>query len=181
VEADYTLAGPGCLDGETLETVDHVICAASHFHLPAAPQAADDTPASRAALLVRMAREALAVRGVSVWAHPFDCSRMRPLVPIVRAIEDDDLAALIALANANGVAIEINGGPAQRDDYREATAPFFALAREMGARFTVTADAHHPDDLDRLDLAWDWAHAMDIRARDLLTARELRERQRRIR
>ncbi|MBN1643064.1 MAG: hypothetical protein JXA09_17660 [Anaerolineae bacterium] len=179
VEADYTLAGRDCLDAETLAAVDHVICASSHFHLPASPQPADDSPRGRAALIMRTAREALSVRGISVWAHPFDCSRMRPLVPILDTVDQDAFAALIALANANEVAIEVNGGPAQHPDYRQATAPFYALAREMGARFTVTADAHHPDHLDRLDLAWRWAEEIGIRPRDLLTADELRERQRR--
>jgi len=86
VEADYTLAGRDCIDREMLAQADHVICAASHFHLPAAPQSADDTPESKAALMVRMAREALVLPGIAVWAHPFDCKRMRPLVTILEAV-----------------------------------------------------------------------------------------------
>ncbi len=174
VEADYTLAGRGCIDQEMLAQADHVICAASHFHLPAAPQPADDTPEAKAALMVRMVREALVLPGVAVWAHPFDCSRMRPLVPILEMVPQDTLAELIDLANARRVAVEINGGPAQEKDYRQATERLFRLAHEMGARFTVTADAHHPDDLDRLDLALDWAREMGIGQERLLTAEELR-------
>lgn len=174
IEADYTLAGQACLDENTLAQVDHVVCAASHFHLPAAPQPVDDTPRAKADLMLRMAREALAMRGVSIWAHPFDCQRMRPLVPILQAARQDALAELIALANEHAIAIEVNGGPALHEDYRRATASFFALARDMGARFTVTADAHHPDDLERLDLALAWAREMGIRDRDLLSVDELR-------
>jgi histidinol phosphatase-like PHP family hydrolase len=176
VEADYTLAGAGCLDGAMLDQVDHVICAASHFHLPAAPRTREDTPEAKAELLVRMAREMLQIPGVSVWAHPFDCSEMRPLARIMAAIGEVRMAELIASANDRQVAIEINGGPAATSPaYREATAAFFGLAREMGARFTITADAHHPDDFERLDVALSWAREMGFRDEDFLTAAELRE------
>jgi histidinol phosphatase-like PHP family hydrolase len=178
VEADYTLAGRACLDPSVLTQVDHVVCGASHFHLPAAPQPAADEPRAKAELMLRMAREALAVPGVSIWAHPFDCSRMRPLSPILETVRDDELAGLIALANEREIAVEINGGPAQLEGYRRAARIFFGLAREMDARFTITADAHHPDDLVRLDVALEWARAMGLLDRDFLTAQELRERQR---
>ena len=174
VEADYTLAGAGCLDGAMLGQVDYVICAASHFHLPAAPRPREDTSEAKAELMVRMAREMLPVPGVSVWAHPFDCTAMRPLGPIIAAIGDARMAGLIALANDRQVAVEINGGPvATSPAYREATAAFFGLAREMGARFTITADAHHPDDFERLDLALEWAREMRFRDEDFLTVDEL--------
>lgn len=177
VEADYTLAGDKCLNAEVLAQVDHVICAASHFHLPAAPVPVADTPRAKANLMLRMAREALVQPGISVWAHPFDCSRMRPLAPILEVISDDEFVALIELANAREVAVEINGGPGQDVAYREATTPFFCLARDLGARFTLTADAHHPDDFVRLDIAFDWAREMGFRDADFLTVQELRERQ----
>ena len=174
VEADYTLAGVGCLDDAILGQVDHVICSASHFHLPAAPRPREDTPQAKAELMVRMARGMLAVPGVSVWAHPFDCTAMRPLAPIIAAIGDVRMAELITLANSRKVAVEINGGPAATSPaYREATAAFFGLAREMGARFTITADAHHPDDFERLDLALSWAREMGLRDEDFLTVDEL--------
>jgi len=179
VEADYTVAGDACLDREAVRQVDHVVCASSHFHLPASPQPTDDSPRSKAALMLDTARAALDVSGISIWAHPFDCSRMRPLAPILATVPEDTFAALIELANARQVAIEINGGPAQHASYRQATAPFLRLARDMGARFTITSDAHHPDDLDRLDLAWNWAHELGLGRKDLLSAEELLERQRR--
>jgi histidinol phosphatase-like PHP family hydrolase len=178
VEADYTLAGHACLDQDTIDQADHIVCAASHFHLPGAPQPADDTLRAKAELMLRMAGEALSMPGVSIWAHPFDCSRMRPLRPILETVRRDELAGLIAQARDRQIAIEINGGPARLEDYRRATAPFFALARETGARFTVTADAHHPDDFERLDLALTWAREMGICDKELLTVQELRERQR---
>lgn len=177
VEADYTLAGAGCLDGDSLRACDHIICAASHFHLPAAPVPVEDTPTAKAELIVRMAREMLVLPGVSVWAHPFDCGKMRPLTPIMATVPESILSDLIALANRQEVAIEINGGAGQHTAYRDAAAPFFLLAREMGARFTLTADAHHPDDFERLDIALDWAHAMGFREEDFLSAGELRARQ----
>jgi histidinol phosphatase-like PHP family hydrolase len=179
VEADYTLAGPSCITPEILAHADHVICASSHFHLAGAPQPARDGPRAQAKSMHHFAREALALPGVSVWAHPFDCSRMRPLSPILRAIREAELVELIDLANEHAVAIEINGGAAQRQEYRKATSTFFGLAREMDARFTITADAHHPDDMARLDIALDWTHALGIRDELLLTAQELRERHRR--
>ena len=177
VEADYTLAGKACLDREALRQADHVVCAASHFHLPAAPAPDDDSPRAKVDLLLRMAGEALCVPGVSIWAHPFDCSRMRPLVPIMQTADEDALAGLIALANERHIAIEVNGGPALYEDYQQATAPFFSLALEMGARFTITADAHHPDDFERLDLALAWARELGVRDRDLFTAQEIRAQQ----
>ena len=177
VEADYTLAGRACLDVELLSLADHVVCGASHFHLPGAPQPAEDTPRAKAALMTRMAREALAMPGMSIWAHPFDCSRLQPLAPILETVPDDALAALIALANAREVAIEVNGGAGLQEEYRRAMVSFYGLAREMGARFTITADAHHPDDLDRLDLALGWAREMGVQKRELLTVEELWERQ----
>jgi histidinol phosphatase-like PHP family hydrolase len=179
VEADYTVAGEGCLDRDAVRQVDHIVCASSHFHLPSSPQPEDDSPHSKATLMLDMARAALQVPGISIWAHPFDCSRMRPLGPILATVPEDALAALIDLANAHQVAIEINGGPAQHAGYRQAIAPFLQLARDMGARFTITSDAHHPDDLDRLDLAWHWAHELGLEQKDLLSAEELLERQRR--
>lgn len=176
VEADYTLAGAGCLDGAMLGQVDYVICAASHFHLPAAPRPREDTSEAKAELMVRMAREMLQMPGVSVWAHPFDCTAMRLLAPIIAAIGDARMAGLIALANDRQVAVEINGGPVATSlAYREATAAFFGLAREMGARFTITADAHHPNDFERLDLALEWAREMGFRDEDFLTVDELRK------
>jgi histidinol phosphatase-like PHP family hydrolase len=177
VEADYVLAGRECLDQALLSQADHVVCGASHFHLPGAPQPEHDAPRTKAELMLRMARESLAMPAVSIWAHPFDCSRMRPLTPILESVSVDALAALIDLANTQEVAIEINGGAGLQQEYRRAMAPFYGLAREMGARFTVTADAHHPEDLDRLDLALEWARTMGVRERDLLTVTELLGRQ----
>ena len=179
VEADYTLAGQACLNPAVLSQVDHVICAASHFHLPGASRPTSDDPRGKAELMLRMAREALVVPGVSVWAHPFACGKMRPLLPIMATVGSDELAALIRLANGCEVAIELNGGAARNEEYRLATAHFFCLAREMGARFAITSDAHHPADLDRLDLALEWAYTMGFRDEDLLTAQELREKHRR--
>jgi histidinol phosphatase-like PHP family hydrolase len=179
VEADYTLAGTGCLDADVIELVDHVICSASHFHLPAAPVSEADTSRARARLMVDMARAMLVLDGVAVWAHPFDCSAMRPLAPIMAEIAPAVQAELIELANAREVALEINGGPGQDPAYRAATANFFNLARELGARFTVTADAHHPDDLDRLDIALEWARDLGIDDAAFLTTAELRDRHRR--
>lgn len=173
VEADYTLAREACINPEVLALVDHVICSASHFHLPTAPQPAADTPEAKAKLMVQMARAMLQVPGVDVWAHPFDCSAMRPLAPIMAHIDEGTRASLIALANQQQIAVEINGGPGQDPAYREATRDFFGLALEMGARFTVTADAHHPDDFERLDLARDWAREMGLKDTDLLTVDEL--------
>jgi len=174
VEADYTLAGSNCLDADVRAHADHVICAASHFHLPAAPTPREDTLEARADLQVEMARGMLAVDGVSVWAHPFDCTEMRPLAPIMAAIGEVRMAELIRMAIDRGVAIEFNGGPAATSlAYCDATAGFFGLAREMGARFTITADAHHADDLDRLDVALDWARSLGVRDGELMTVEEL--------
>jgi histidinol phosphatase-like PHP family hydrolase len=178
VEADYVLAGRGCLDGALLSQVDYVVCGASHFHLPGAVQPAEDTPRARAALMVDLAREALAMPGMSIWAHPFDCSRMRPLAPILETVPEGVLAEVIDLANRREIAIEINGGAGLREEYRRAMAPFYGLAREMGTRFTITADAHHPVDLDRLDLALQWAREMGVCERNLLSVPELLGRQR---
>jgi histidinol phosphatase-like PHP family hydrolase len=178
IEADYTMAGQGCLDAQTLDRVDHVICAASHFHLPGAPQPESDAPRHQAELMLRMAREALRLPGVDVWAHPFDCSKMRPLLPIVQTMREEELEDLIRLANDREIAIEINGGPGQHAAYREATTPFFQLAYRLDAGFTITSDAHHPQDLDRLDLAMDWAKEMGL-AGNLLTLDQIRDRQRR--
>ena len=179
VEADYTIAGQACLNQTVLTQTDHVICAASHFHLPTAPQPTRDEPRAKAELMLGTAHEALVLPGVSVWAHPFSCSQMHPLPPILETASDAAFAALITLAHEHEVAVEINGGAAQHEDYRQATARFFCLAREMGARFTLTADAHHPDHFARLDLALEWARTLGFRDEDFLTARELRERQRR--
>ena len=177
VEADYVLAGRACLDAELLSLAEYVVCGASHFHLSGAPQPREDTPRAKAMLMVDLAREALAMPGMSIWAHPFDCSRMRPLSPILGAVSDDALVALIDLANAREVAIEVNGGAGLQDEYRRAMAPFYGLAREIGARFTITADAHHPDDFERLDLALAWAREMGIREHELLTVEELHRRE----
>jgi len=155
VEADYTLAGQACLNPAVLSQVDHVICAASHFHLPGASRPTSDDPRGKAELMLRMAREALVLPGVSVWAHPFACGKMRPLLLIMETVGSDELAALIRLANGCEVAIELNGGAARHEEYRLATAHFFCLAREMGARFAITSDAHHPADLDRG--TWPWS------------------------
>ncbi len=176
VEADYTLAGQDCLDAELLSLVDHVICSASHFHLPGAPSPKTDTAADKARLMVRMAEEMLQTPYVDVWAHPFDCSAMRPLGPIVAHISADVRARLIQMANDRDIAVEINGGAGQDAAYREATRDFFGLALELGARFTITADAHHPDHFDRLDLALRWAREMGLRDENFLTAAEICDR-----
>jgi histidinol phosphatase-like PHP family hydrolase len=176
IEADYTLAGEACLDRKVLRQVDHVVCAASHFHLPAAPSPTANTSPAKVELLLQMAQGALVMPGVSIWAHPFDCKRMRPLVPIMEAADEEALGGLIAVANERRIAVEINGGPAIHEDYRQATTRFFSLALEMGARFTITADAHHPDDFERLDLALAWARELGVRDRDMLTAQEIRKR-----
>lgn len=176
VEADYTLAREQCLSPEILALVDHVICSASHFHLPAAPQPESDTPAAKAALMVQMAEAMVQMPGVDIWAHPFDCSAMRPLGPIMAHIGEAARARLIAMANDREIAVEINGGPGQEAAYREATRDFFGLAQEMGARFTITADAHHPDDFERLDIALAWAREMGLQDDDFLTVDEFRTR-----
>ena len=123
-----------------------------------------------------MARGMLSVPGATVWAHPFDDSVMQPLAPIMAVIGAATQAELIELANDREVAVEINGGAALDPAYREAAEAFFRLARAMRARFTVTADAHHPDAFERLDSAMNWARAMGFRDSDFLTADEIRER-----
>jgi len=173
VEADYTVAGAACLDDDLRSIADHVVVGASHFHLDGTPQPADDSPRAKADLMLRIAREALVLPGVDIWAHPFDCSRLRPLGPILDTVTDEELAALIDLANKNGVVVEINGGPAQLEEYRHEMVRFYGLARQMGARFSVTADAHHPDDFERLDLALGWAWEMGVTDRELVTVEEL--------
>ena len=173
VEADYSLAGPACLDDDLRARADHVVVAASHFHLPGAPEPADESARAKADLMLQVAAGALSLPGVQIWAHPFDCSRLRPLGPILETVTDGELAALIELAGERGVAVEINGGPGQEEGYRLAMARFYGLAREMGARFTVTADAHHPDDFARLDLALGWAREMGVTDEELVTAEEL--------
>jgi len=179
IEADYTIAGQTCLNPAVLSQADHVICAASHFHLPTAPQPTRNGPRAKADLMWRLAFGALVTPGVSVWAHPFDCGQMRPLSPILETVSDTEFTALISLANEREVAIEINGGPVRQEDYRQATAHFFCLARKVGARFTITADAHHPDHFSDLDLALEWARRLGFCDEDFITAQELRERQRR--
>lgn len=176
-EADYTVAGQRCVDRDLLVQADHVIGSASHFHLPTAPEPLFDTPGGRAELMLKMVREMLLIPGVSVWAHPFDCSSMRPLAPIIDAMDRMALVGLIQLANANEVAIEINGGSAGDLAYREATSDFFRLAHQLGATFTAASDAHHPDGLDRLDLALEWARSLDIRDCEFLTVLDLLARQ----
>jgi histidinol phosphatase-like PHP family hydrolase len=178
-EADYTVAGARCVDRDLLVRADYVIGSASHFDLPTAPQPAVDSPGVRAELMMRMAREMLSVPGISVWAHPFDCSSMRPLAPIAEAMDRAALTGLVQLANVNEVAIEINGGSAERIEYREAMADFFHLAHHLGATFTIASDAHHPDGLDQFDLALEWARSLGIRDQALLTVSDLRERQNR--
>lgn len=175
VEADYTVAGPDCLDDGLRATADHVVVGASHFHLAGTPKPVDESPRAKADLMLRIAAEALALPGVDIWAHPFDCSRLRPLGAILDTVSDDELAALIDLANTRGVVVEINGGPAQLDEYRREMARFYGLARQMGARFSVTADAHHPDDFERLDLALRWAREMGVTDEELVTVEELLE------
>lgn len=176
VEAEYSLAGPACLDDRLRELADHVVAGASHFHLLGAPEPAGEGPRAKAELMLQVAAGALALPGVDIWAHPFDCSRLRPLGPILGTVSEEELAALIGLANEHRVAVEINGGPAQLEEYRQAMARFFGLAREMRARFTVTADAHHPDDLDRIDLALGWAREMGVRDEEWLAVEELLDR-----
>jgi len=178
IEADYALAGPACLDATVRSKADHIICSSSHLNLQGAPQPAADTGEAWDVLLLRLAREAIVVPGILVWVHPFSVL-LHPMPPILETATDDDLAELIALANAHEVALEINGSAARREPYRQATARFFRLARDMGARFTITADAHHPDDFVRLDQALAWATAMGLRDDDFLTLAELRERRRR--
>ncbi len=173
VEADFTMAGPACLNEEMPAEVDHVVCAASHFHLPAAPLPKNDGPRATAELMLRVARGALHLPGVSIWAHPFACNRMRPLTAIMESLSDDELAFLIDLAGERDVAIEINGASVQHEDYRQSTSRFMALAMEMGARFTLTADAHHPRDFDRFDLARQWARELGLRDDRFLSAGEL--------
>jgi histidinol phosphatase-like PHP family hydrolase len=173
MEADYSLAGPACLNDSLHSLADHVVVAASHFHLSGAPKPAEDTPRAKAELMLQVAAGALAVPGVDIWAHPFECSRLRPLGPILETVTDDELAALIALANERAVLVEINGGAALQEAYCRVMPRFYGLAREMGARFSITSDAHHPDELDRLDLALRWAQEMGVRDRELVAVGEL--------
>ena len=179
VEADFTMAGRECLDREMLVGADHVVCAASHFHLPAAPQPKDDGPQTVARLMLRLAREALATHGVSIWAHPFACSQMRPLGPILKYLSVSDLASLIDLALKHDVAIEINGGAARQEEYRQAMSGFMTMALEMEARFTLTADAHHPRDFERFDLAWQWSRELGLPEDRFLSVADLHEKQQR--
>ena len=123
--------------------------------------------------MLRIAAEALALPGVDIWAHPFDCSQLRPLGPILDTVADEELASLIALANERSVVVEINGGAALQEEYCLVMARFYGLAREMGARFSVTADAHHPDDFERLDLALRWAREMGVTDGELVTVEEM--------
>ncbi len=178
MEADYTVAGEACLTPQAIAKADHVVCAASHHHLPTTPQPTDNRPRTKAELMLHMARGMLRVPGVSIWAHPFACSTMQPLGEIAATMREEELAELIALANEREIAIEINGGAAQ-GDYLQAMSRFFGLAREMGARFTITADAHKPGDLDRLDVALRWARSVSFRDEDFLTTRELIAKQQR--
>jgi len=183
LEADYVIAGTRCLDDETLQRADHVICASSHFHLTEFPQYSlmlVNLPSTiKAKHMVQMATEALFISGISVWAHPFCCRMIYDeFDSMMKGLSDAEIENLVMIANEQEIAIEINGAAAYDIRYRSPVSKFYQIARESGARFTIGSDAHHPDYLLKSwFIAYDWAMEMGFTDNDFLTLDEFLDRQ----
>jgi len=173
IEADYTVFGEECVDEATMEQVDYVAVSATHFHL-GVPAPDESDPRRAVEQLLQLAWEAVALPVTTILVHPFDWIGAGSLTTMLETLTDDELAALGQWACEKRVALEINGHSCRKADYRQATARFFRLAHEVGARFTVSSDAHAPEQLAWLDLAVAWAQELGLSEDNFLTANELR-------
>ena len=148
VEADYTVLGESSVPTSLLSRVDYVIIAGSHFNLPATPQPSNRQPRAIAEHTLAFSCAAVVMPGVSILAHPFSNSTLLPLPPIMDTLSDAELGGLAELARDHQVALEINGGAGTAyATYKEGATRFLRIAKEIGARFTLCSDAHHPGDL----------------------------------
>ena len=90
--------------------------------------------------------------------------------------ELEEARRIARTAVENGIAIEINSCVPTYESRRRSIAPFFRIAKEEGAKFSVGSDAHTVADFARLDAMEGYARELGLAREDFIDARQFVER-----
>ena len=148
-EADMLEVKLCSIDATYAKTLDYVVMAASHFHLPGVQKPESDEPQAVAQHYLKFISAALDLEFVCILAHPFltpfhTLGSPQTYMPL---ITDSQLYTIAERARERRVAMEVNSYLGQGAEYLEPMARFFDICKEVGVRFTYGSDAHHMKDL----------------------------------
>lgn len=153
MEVDILADGTLDLDDEMLEALDLVVISIhSMFSLP---------PARQTERVLR----ALSHPAVDIFAHP-TARLINKREPV-----DFDVEEILACAAENRVALELNANP-RRLDLRDT---HLMLAKKLGAKFTISTDAHRVKDLELMSYGVEQARRAWLGREDVLNALPLEE------
>lgn len=130
---------------------DYVIVAPDHYHLSGVEQPVESTPAGFAKHHLKMLEGAIRWPSTDIIAHPFLVRRQRDSDAsfwneFVRSIDRGHLRELLALAQVNDVAFEINVHAYRKlpEIHRE----MIEMGQVLGTRLAPATDAHKLAQLD---------------------------------
>ena len=134
---------------EVNRALDYRLYTCNHYHLDFWEHPEEKTPRAYVEHTLRILRQLFRSGRADCVAHPFigrfiRCFEDRTLV--TRAITDQELGDIMALADAHGVAWELNTGALLSDP--AFARRYFRMGKEVGVRFHLGTDAHRIDQID---------------------------------
>lgn len=137
---------------EVNRALEYRLYSANHYHLDIWEQPEDKSARGYALHTLAVLTELILSRRADCIAHPCMGGYVKQLGDdagsLTRAITDNELGDLMALARDNNVAWEINEGAAL--GFRDFSERFWNIGREVGVVFHFGTDAHSLQDMDTL-------------------------------
>lgn len=176
-EVDMSAPGVFTLSEELAGELDYVLVTASHFHMPDVPQAKSHVPRDLAEHGLLFLRAAIEWPPTQVIAHPIGrfWAKEHELADVVDTITDKELLEVLSLAQAHGVALEMNRGcfgASDRND--EAQLRLFRQAKQAGCKVSPGSDTHTLAGIGNAAELADYAAEAGFTAEDVVDAAWLR-------
>jgi len=169
------------IDREFARTVDIVLVATSHYHLPGLPRPPSWAPADVAAHMLDMLEAVVRLSYIDAVAHPFanDENLIGDLRAIYEAMSRARLEDVLGLAVDRGVALEVNGAALVSEGmphYPVIYAEICRTAKPLGVRFLYGSDAHDYRQLGMRPEVARWIEGVGLVEADFLVPDDLRAR-----
>lgn len=170
-EADSLAPGKFSITPAFAESLDFVLLACSHTHMPGVVHNPSIAPRALADLLVDLFRSAVSSGLAASIPHPLlPCGHMQLFDAMIASLSDAELFDLFALAAQRSVALEITVAfipSAQRPFSFETPVRMLSIAKRTGCKFTFGSDAHKPADQRRLPELMRFVDALALDENDL--------------
>lgn len=140
-EADILAVGEHTITAEVRSSVDYVMAAANHFHLPSVAHPLGESLEAVGRHILEMFRYACTLEFVDVMAHPMLVFAGTFDPTCVELLSDRDLEQAIEPAVQNKIAMEISPRMLTRDQMYFRMR-FYSLCKKAGLKFSIGSDAH---------------------------------------